>query len=56
MNCENCGKEIGPGQNDRLNPESCGDRECNQAVRDMYRQIDEEARERAHDDGYERYR
>jgi hypothetical protein len=56
MNCAACGKEIGPGRNDRFAPQDSGAKECDTEVRDMCRQMDEEARERADEDNYERYR
>jgi hypothetical protein len=56
MNCAACGKYIGEGKNISREPESCGERECDTEVRDMYRQMDDEARERARDDDYGAYR
>jgi hypothetical protein len=56
MNCANCGKEIGPGQNRNSEPESCGDPECAREVRDMYRQMESDAREAAENDDFSRYR
>ena len=46
-NCAWCGKEIGPGKNNNREPESCGERECDREVRDMYAQMESEKRERA---------
>jgi len=54
--CANCGAEIGPGTNDPREPESCGEPECDTEVRNMYRQMDEDARDRAADDDYGAYR
>lgn len=54
--CAWCGADLGPGRNDNREPESCRDSICDREVRLMYRQMDDEARERADDDGYERYR
>jgi hypothetical protein len=56
MNCAYCGAYIGEGSNRNREPESCGERECDREVRDMYRQMDDEARESAAEDNYERYR
>lgn len=41
--CANCGAELGEGFN--FGPESCGDRECDRAVRDGYEAEREEAHE-----------
>ena len=48
--------EIGEGRDNNREPESCGDSECNREVRDMYRQMDEEAQDDAMNDNYGRYR
>lgn len=55
--CEWCGEKLGydvggPGSE----PDSCGKRECDRGLRDMMGQLDAEARERAAEDDYERYR
>lgn len=56
MNCAWCGEDIGEGRNDPREPESCGKPECNREVRDMYRQMESDAREAAELDDYSRYR
>lgn len=56
MNCANCGEFIGEGPNIHREPESCENPECAREVRNMYRQMDDEARERAADDDYGAYR
>lgn len=56
MNCAFCGKEIGPGKNNPREPESCGEKECDREVRDMYRQMTEEAQQAAMEDDWGRYR
>ena len=56
MHCAFCGKELGDGRDNPREPESCGEAECNREVRAMYRQMDEEAQERAQEDDFGRYR
>jgi len=56
IHCANCGAVIGPGHSSSREPESCGEKDCDRAVRDMYRQMDDEAQENAREDNYERYR
>lgn len=52
--CAWCGEEL--GESDYSDPESCGKIECEDKVRDMYRQEREEAQFAAEQDDYERYR
>lgn len=54
--CDWCGEDLGEGTPYPGDLESCGAPECCRAVRDMYREREDEARERAREDGYERYR
>lgn len=54
--CAWCGEELGPGKNNNREPEGCGKPECEREVRDMYRQMDSDAREAADNDNFERYR
>ena len=56
IHCAWCGVEIGEGRDNNREPESCGDSECNREVRDMYRQMDEEAQDDAMNDNSGRYR
>ena len=56
MNCAFCGAEIGPGRNNPREPEACESQECQREVCGMYRQMESDARERADEDNYERYR
>lgn len=56
MHCASCMKYIGPGPDIYRELESCGDPECDREVRDMYRQMDDNARADAEDDGFSRYR
>jgi hypothetical protein len=56
MDCAWCGKYIGEGRNDPREPESCGEKECASEVRDMYRQMESDARMAAEEDDYGRYR
>jgi len=58
VHCANCGEFIGEYPHDGYpaEPEPCGAPECNRAVRDMFRQQDDEARMVAEDDNYGRYR
>lgn len=53
--CDWCGEPLGTFARNG-EPESCGAAECNRYVREHYRQVDEEARERAQDDDYGRYK
>lgn len=55
-NCANCGEHIGPGPNLHREPESCGNPECYREVRDMYRQMESDARQSAAEDNFDRYR
>ena len=54
--CAWCGEELGEGRDDNREPESCGKCECNREVQSIYREMDDEARERAAEDDYGRYR
>lgn len=54
--CAWCGDDIGDGPNNSREPESCGKKECQREVRGMYREMQEDAEERAREDGYDRYR
>jgi len=56
MDCAWCGKYIGLGRNNPREPESCGEQDCNNEVRDMYRQMDSDAQEAAREDDFGRYR
>jgi hypothetical protein len=56
MYCAGCGEDMGGGKGSNREPESCGRAECNREVRDIYREIADDARERAEMDDYERYR
>ena len=56
LHCDNCGDLVGEGTRYRNEPVSCGEPECESAARDMERAADDEARERAREDGYDRYR
>jgi len=56
MHCAWCGKDIGEGKDNPREPESCGEPECNREVKNLYRQMDEEAQDAAREDDYGRYR
>jgi hypothetical protein len=57
IHCAYCGDDLGevyPGYY-AGEPESCGKIECNREVSSMIREAQEERRERAEEDNYERY-
>lgn len=56
QHCFNCGEECGVFDNHWRDLVTCGKRECEQEARYQYQCNDAEARERAEEDGYERYR
>jgi hypothetical protein len=53
--CEYCGEPLGYDRRAGDPPDHCGKPECAREVRDMERQADAEARERAEEDGYSLY-
>lgn len=57
QHCFNCGEALGVyARYYGDSPEVCGSAECVRAARDDERARDEEAQERAREDGYDRYR
>ena len=56
QHCDYCGAETGVGVRTYSDgPESCGAVECNREAHADARAAQDEARERAEDDGYARY-
>ncbi len=56
--CYHCGEDLGESPAKYVfqgDIEACGNSECQRSVRDAYRERDEERRERAEADNYERY-
>ena len=56
LTCFNCGEDLGEGRSYPGDIDSCGKPECEREARDVQRSRDEEARQRAAEDDYERYR
>jgi len=54
--CFNCGAELGVYENYYGDIEACGERECQRAMNDAYREREEGVREAAESDDYSRYR
>ena len=55
QHCFNCGEEVGIFRAYSGDIIACGKPECLREERDAYRAREEEAQERAREDGYERY-
>lgn len=56
QHCFNCGEECGVFENHWRALVTCGKVECQREERYQYQCDEAEARERAENDGYERYR
>jgi ribosomal protein S27AE len=56
QHCFNCGAELGVFDAYHRDLQTCGEKECERAARDMERGEQEEAQYRAQEDNYERYR
>ncbi len=54
--CLNCGEELGELERDPDGIYSCGEVECDREARAAYREIEDQARQDAMDDGFSRYR
>ena len=55
QHCFNCGEELGVFQSWPGDMPTCGKQECDREAREVYRGQQEEAEERAREDGYSRY-
>jgi len=56
QHCFNCGAECGVFDNYYRDLVTCGQRECEREARYQYQCDEADARDRAEQDGYERYR
>ena len=54
--CLNCGEELGELDREPDGIYSCGRVKCEKEARAAYREIEEQARQAAMDDGFSRYR
>lgn len=52
--CDWCGEELGY-EHDTRYPEACSEPECQREVRGMYREMQDDAQDRAREDEYSRY-
>jgi len=56
QHCFWCGEELGMGESRYGDIEACGKRECQRELMAAYREQEMDARARAEEDNYERYR
>ena len=55
QHCSWCGAEVGRGKHYHGDIKSCGEPECERELRGQYAAMQDEARERAEEDGYGLY-